>query len=183
MTPRSGDGRRPSRTPVLLVIIGFGLATTLVLVGALLASLPAAEPEITEPGTVDAPRGVNVIMRDYRFDPTPIYLVPGETVRLNVFNGGLVEHELVLGDASVQAAWAAADAAATPPGPFATAPPASVPADVGGLRVVLASGASAVVDYKVPERASMPDDELAMVCHLPGHADRGMVGDVRFPER
>jgi hypothetical protein len=28
----------------------------------------------------DEPRPVNVIMRDYRFDPTPIYFVPGETV-------------------------------------------------------------------------------------------------------
>ena len=50
-----------------------------------------------------APRDVNVIMRDYHFDPTPLYLYAGETVRLNVFNGGMVEHELVLGDAAVQA--------------------------------------------------------------------------------
>ena len=37
---------------------------------------------ITEAGTTDAPRAVTVIMRDYRFDPTPIVLVPGETVAL-----------------------------------------------------------------------------------------------------
>ena len=112
-------------------------------------------------------------MRDYRFDPMPVFLVPGETVRLAVFNGGLVDHELVIGDDAVQAAWAAADAAATPPAPFATAPPASVPPGVGGLRVVLASGASTRVDYTVPQTA-----DLSMICHLPGHVERGMAADV-----
>jgi uncharacterized cupredoxin-like copper-binding protein len=163
-----------------LVIVGLGLATTLVLVGALLASRPAATPTITQPGTAAAPRPINVIMRDYRFDPTPVYLVPGEVVRVTVFNGGLVEHELVLGDERVQAAWAAADAAATPPGPFATAPPASVAPDVGGLRVVLASGASTVVDFTV---ASDTRTAPQMICHLPGHAERGMVGEVTLVNR
>ncbi|HUR15666.1 MAG TPA: hypothetical protein VMZ33_00145 [Candidatus Limnocylindrales bacterium] len=172
--------RRPSRAPVLLVIIGFGLATTLVLIGALLASLPAPKPSIDQPGTVESPRSLNVIMRDYRFDPTPIYVVRGETIRLTVLNGGLIEHELVLGDAQVQSAWAAADAAATPPAPFATAPPASVSPDVGGLRVVLASGASQVVDYTVPTSSAEP---IQMVCHLPGHVARGMIGAVELSAR
>ena len=176
MTPQY-EKARPSRAPVLLVIVGFGLATTLVLVGALLASMPAPKPPIDQPGTVDSPRTLNVIMRDYRFDPTPIYVVPGETVRLTVLNGGLIDHELVLGDASVQAAWAAADAAATPPAPFATAPPASVSPDVGGVRILLASGASGVVDYTVPPATETP---LQMICHLPGHATRGMVGAVEL---
>jgi uncharacterized cupredoxin-like copper-binding protein len=159
--------------PVLVLLIGLGLAVTLVILGASLAAAPAPAPTIARPGTADEPRPVNVIMRDYRFDPTPIHFVPGETVRLNVINAGLVEHELVLGDAAVQAAWAVADAAATPPAPLATAPPASVPPQVGGLRLVLASGASIVVDYQVPVSGA-----LQMICHLPGHAERGMVGDV-----
>ena len=45
----------------------------------------------------------------------PVVLVAGETVRLRVLNGGLVAHELTLGDEAVQAAWARADAAVTPP--------------------------------------------------------------------
>ena len=53
-------------------------------------------------------------------------------------------------------------------GPLATAPPASVAPQVGGLRLVLASGASTVVDYQVPAAG-----ELQMICHLPGHAERG----------
>ncbi len=114
-------------------------------------------------------------MRDYRFDPTPIFVVPGENIRLNVVNGGLVEHELVLGDAALQQAWSQADAAATPPGPFATAPPASVAPGLGGVRLVLTSGSATTVDYVVPTTGS-----LELICHLPGHAERGMVGQVRL---
>jgi uncharacterized cupredoxin-like copper-binding protein len=150
-----------------------GLALVLVLLGAALAAAPAPRPSFDGPGTVDSPRPVNVILRDYRFDPTPLYLAPAETVRLTVVNGGLVEHELVLGDAAVQSAWAAANAAATPPAPFATAPPASVAAGVGGLRLLVPSGGTVVVDYTVPVAGG-----LELICHLPGHAERGMVGQV-----
>lgn len=164
-----------SRAPVLVLVLGLGLATGLVVLGASLAGAPAPTPDVSRPGTSDAPRPVNVIMRDYRFDPTPIYLVPGETVQLNVVNGGLVEHELVLGDAALQQAWSWANAAATPPGPFATAPPASVAPGLGGVRLVLSSGSATTVDYVVPATGS-----LELICHLPGHAERGMVGQVRL---
>ena len=164
-----------SRAPVAVVIVGLGIAGALVLLGAALAGAPAAAPQSLVPGLPGQPREVNVIMRDYRFDPTPVYLVPSETVRLNILNGGLVEHELVLGDALVQDAWARADAAATPPAPFATPPPASVAPDVGGLRVLLGSGGSVAVDFVVPAGG-----ELKLICHLPGHAERGMVGRVEF---
>ena len=152
---------------------GLGLALGLVLLGAALATAPAPPPRIDQPGTVESPRSVNVILRDYRFDPTPLYLIPGETVRLHVLNGGLVEHELVLGDATFQQAWSAADAAATPAGLFASAPPASVDPAVNGLRLVLGSGGATVVDYAVPSSG-----ELQLFCHLPGHVERGMVGEI-----
>ena len=172
------SARPISRLPVVFLVGGLALAVTLVLLGAALASAPPPTPVIVSPGTVDAPRPVSVILRDYRFDPTPLHLVPGETVQLNVFNGGLVEHELVLGDEDVQAAWAAADAVATPPAPFATAPPASVGPDVGGLRVVVASGGLTTVNYMVPQAG-----ELQLVCHLVGHAERGMVGQITLRSR
>src|SRR5690242_7241528 len=82
---------------------------------------PVASPPIGSPGTAASPRPVTVIMRDYRFDPTPLHLYAGETISLTVFNAGMVEHELVLGDQTVQNAWALADADATPAAPFATA--------------------------------------------------------------
>jgi uncharacterized cupredoxin-like copper-binding protein len=154
------------------------LAVSLVLLGADLAARPVASPPLGQPGTADQPRDVTVILRDYRFDPTPLYLFRGETIRLTVVNAGMVEHELVLGDAAVQSAWASADAGATPPAPFTTAPPASAPADTGGLRVLLASGAATSVTYVVPDGG-----ELLLICHLPGHAERGMVGQVVRVER
>lgn len=169
----SGGAPRISRAPVVVTVIFFAVAVTLVVIGAQLSLQPAPSFAIDQPGTATQPRPLNVIMRDYRFDPTPVVLVPGETVRITVFNAGLVDHEMVLGDAAVQSAWHAADAAATPPGLFQTAPPASVPAGTGGLRVLLSSGKQQVVEYTVPASG-----ELALICHLPGHIERGMVGAV-----
>jgi uncharacterized cupredoxin-like copper-binding protein len=166
---------RVSRAPVVVVIGFFAIALMLVLIGSQRPGEPPPDVEIARAGTPEAPRDVTVIMRDYRFDPTPVVLVPGETVRLTVLNGGLVEHELTLGDEAVQAAWARADAAATPPAPFATPPPARVPPGTGGLRLLVGSGQQVTVTYTVPQ-----EDALALVCHLPGHVERGMVGGVEL---
>jgi uncharacterized cupredoxin-like copper-binding protein len=163
---------RISRAPLLVVIVGGLLAISLVVLGAKLAGQPAPTPDLSSPGTAGHPRAVSVIMRDYLFNPSTLYLVSGETVEFHLFNAGIVSHEFVLGDAVVQAAWRAADAA-TPPAAFATPPPASVPPGIGGLRVLLPSGASGTVTYTVP--ASVP---LELLCQLPGHAERGMVAEV-----
>lgn len=171
--PNPVNTRRVSRLPVLVLVVGLGGAVALVLLGAGMAAQPVESPPLGSPGTPERPREVSVILRDYRFDPTPFYLRPGETVRLNVFNGGMVEHELVLGHAAVQSAWATADAAASPQAPFATPPPASAPAGTGGVRLLLPSGGSTSVLYRVPE-----DEQLQLVCHLAGHVEQGMVGQV-----
>jgi len=157
-----------------VVVVVFAIvATTLVLIGMQRPSEPPPDVEITTAGTAAEPRPVTVIMRDYRFDPTPVVLVPGETVRFTVFNAGLEVHDFVLGDAAVQQAWSEADAAATPPNLLATAPPASVPPGTGGLRIYLRSGQQASVDYAVPS-----DEQLSLLCHIPGHIEKGMVGRV-----
>lgn len=161
-----------------MLIGGLGLAVGLVLLGADLAARPVASPLLGQPGTAAAPREVTVILRDYRFDPTPLYVYRGETIRLTVVNAGMLEHELVLGDAAVQSAWAQADAAATPGAAFATAPPASAPAGTGGLRVVLPSGGSARVLYQVPD-----EGDVLLLCNLPGHQERGMIGQVVLRSR
>jgi uncharacterized cupredoxin-like copper-binding protein len=159
-----------------MVVAGFlVVAVVLVLVGAERSAAPAPSVGIARAGTPDQPRDVVVIMRDYLFDPTPLVLVPGETIRLTAFDAGLQPHELVLGDAEVQEAWAAAHAAATPPAAFATPPPASVPPGTGGLRVWLGSGDRTAVDWAVPASG-----ELLLMCHLPGHVEQGMVGRVEL---
>ena len=117
-------------------------------------------------------------MRDYAFDPTPLYLFPGETIRLTVINGGMVEHELVLGDGATQQAWAQADALATPPAAFSSSPPASVAPDIGGVRVLLDSGQQTSLIYQVPV-----NEGLQLMCHLPGHVEHGMVGEVTLINR
>jgi uncharacterized cupredoxin-like copper-binding protein len=157
-----------------VVVGGLALAVALVLLGARLAAAPATVPDLSSPGTRDQPRSINVILREYAFNPTPLHLVAGETVQFELINGGLIAHEFVLGDAAVQQAWALADALATPAGLFATPPPASVPADVGGLRAVLQPGATARLHFEVPRA----DTTLQLMCHLPGHVERGMVGAV-----
>jgi uncharacterized cupredoxin-like copper-binding protein len=163
-----------SRAPVYVLLTFLGVAVVLVLIGAMRSAekLPAA-PAIIQPGTSDAPRNVTVIMRDFLFEPAPLALVPGETVRITTVNAGLEPHELVLGDAGVQLARTAADAAATPPGPFATSPPASVSPGTGGVRLLVASGGQASVDWTVPAGAP-----LLLQCHLPGHLEKGMTGVV-----
>lgn len=161
-----------------MTLAGLTLAGLLVILGAKLAGAPAPTPDLSRPGTPAEPRPVNVILRDYVFNPTPLYLVPGETVEFRLINGGLVRHELVLGDETVQRAWASANAAATPPGAFATAPPASVGPEVGGIEVSLAPGESRTVTYTVPV-----EEVLQLVCQLPGHVERGMVGSVILATR
>ena len=157
----------------MVVIVFAVVATALIFIGMQRSGEPPPDVDITVAGTPADPRPVTVIMRDYRFDPTPIVLVPGETVRFNIFNAGLEVHDFVIGDGDVQKAWSEADAAATPPNLFATAPPASVPPDTGGLRVFLRSGEQAAVDYGVPS-----DEQLSLLCHIPGHIEKGMIGRV-----
>lgn len=174
----AGHERGVSRAPVVVLIAGLTLAGALVLLGARLAGAPAPSPDLSRPGTPAEPREVNVVLRDYAFNPTPLFLVAGETLRFNLVNGGLVIHEFVIGDAAVQQAWAAANAAATPGAAFATPPPASAPPGTGGLRVVLVSGESRRVTYEVPLSG-----QLQLLCHLAGHVEEGMVGQVVIVNR
>ena len=117
---------------------------------------------------------MNIIAKDYSFLPDSLDLVPGETVLLHVINGGLVVHEAVIGDASVQDAWEAAEAAtaSAPPGPT---PVVSVPPDVSGIRIVVASGQRVDLSWTVPPGVAAPGAPPWIVgCHIPGHWERGM---------
>lgn len=160
------------RTPAALV------ATLAIVVGAAgCEATPGATPPIT-PGSGAAPRELNVIARDFSFDPDVVDLVPGETVLVHVVNAGLVVHEAVIGDMRVQDAWEAAEAARADPPPGPT-PLVSVPPDVAGLRVVVQSGQRADVRWAVPSSAA-DEGPWFVGCHIPGHWALGMVVPVRF---
>ncbi len=153
-------------------------AFLLAILPLVLAACASAAPAATRPisaGTEADPREVNIIARDYRFDPAPVDLVPGETVLLHLINGGLEVHEMVIGDATVQDAWEVAEAVTlgAPPGPT---PLVSVPPGTGGLRVVVRSGERVDVRWTVPSSSAA----LIVGCHIPGHWARGMQVPVRF---
>lgn len=161
-----------------------GLAVALLLIVVLVASTaacesgPAATPRIT-PGTSDHPRTVVILAKDYTFVPAIVDLVPGETVLLQLVNGGLVVHEAVLGPLPVQDAWEAAEAptASAPPGPT---PQVSVEPGLAGLRIVVMSGERKDTTWTVPPSAAGDAGGWFVGCHIPGHWALGMVVPVRF---
>jgi uncharacterized cupredoxin-like copper-binding protein len=157
----------PFLQAVLLVVL-------VMAVGACREAGPAATPPIS-PGSEAAPRELNIIAREYRFDPPTVDLVRGETVLLHVINAGLETHEAVIGDAAVQDAWEVAEAGTigAPPGPT---PLVSVPPGMEGLRVVVRSGERVDVRWTVPT-GTQP---LIVGCHIPGHWAKGMHVPVRF---
>jgi uncharacterized cupredoxin-like copper-binding protein len=148
---------------------------TLVILGCDAGAASPTPPIV--PGVAAAPREVNLIAKDYTFLPDTLDLVPGETVLLHVINGGLEVHEAVLGDASVQDAWEAAEApvAGAPPGPT---PVVSVPPGVAGVRIVVRSGERVDLVWTVPAGAAAT--AWIVGCHIPGHLARGMQIPIRW---
>ena len=139
---------------------------------------PSPTPPIV-PGSSASPREVNIIAKDYAFLPDALDLAPGETVLLHVINGGLEVHEVVIGNAAVQAAWEVVEAATEgrPPGPT---PVVSVPPDVAGLRIVVHSGERVDAVWTVPADAAGDATAWVVGCHIPGHWARGMQIPVRW---
>jgi uncharacterized cupredoxin-like copper-binding protein len=160
--------------PVLLLVL---VAVVGAVVSACDPGAPPPTPPIS-PGTAAAPREVNIIARDWTFQPSVVDVVPGETVLLHVINGGLDVHEAVIGDDAAQAAWESAEASAgvgQAPGPT---PRVSLDPSVGGLRIVVASGARVDQLWTVP--AAAPAGGLVVGCHIPGHWAKGMIVPIRF---
>ncbi|MBF6605047.1 MAG: hypothetical protein IVW53_05625 [Chloroflexi bacterium] len=164
MEPRS----RQTLAAALFVIAAASIVSGCDSGGPTLTPTPTA-------GTVDRPREVNIIAREYAFSPPVVDLIPGETVLLHVINAGLDVHEAVIGDAATQDAWEAAEAAVegAPPGPT---PVVTVPPGVSGLRIVVQSGQRVDVRWTVP--AGGP--ALIVGCHIPGHWAKGMQVPVRL---
>ena len=153
------------------------LLAALAVVAACDPGTPPPTPPIS-PGTAASPREVNIIARDWTFQPSVVDVVAGETVLLHVINGGLDVHEAVIGDDRAQDAWEQAEAAASvgqKPGPT---PRVSLDPSVGGLRIVVGSGQRVDMTWTVPSVA--PTGGLVVGCHIPGHWAKGMVVPIRF---
>ena len=165
---------RTGRAAVLLVA---ALASIALASAGCEAGPPPPTPPIV-PGSSAAPREVNIVMKDWIFLPDPVDVVPGETVLLHIVNGGLEVHEAVIGDQTVQDAWEAAESAAAGPPPGPT-PVVSVPPDVAGIRVVVASGQRVDLVWTVPgDLATL--GSLLLGCHIPGHWAKGMRAAIRI---
>lgn len=133
------------------------------------------------PGTAADPREVIIVARDYLFVPPVVDLVPGETVTFQVVNGGLIVHEAIVGDMAVQDAWERAEAeAAMAGGPPGSSPAVSVPPDLVGLRILVASGERRDVTWTVALEAVSVPGGWFIGCHIPGHWGEGMVATVRL---
>ncbi|HEY4190674.1 MAG TPA: hypothetical protein VGM28_09650 [Candidatus Limnocylindrales bacterium] len=172
----STSPRRTARGRALTLAVAT-IVVSLV-VGACDAGTPAGTPPIT-PGTSAAPREVNIVARDYTYVPSVIDLAPGETVTLHVLNGGLEQHEAIIGTLGDQLAWEAGEEAVlgAPPGPTPNVPS---PAGFEGVRVVVGSGQRVDVTWTVPPDAASAPGGWFVGCHIPGHWQKGMVVPVRL---
>jgi hypothetical protein len=139
---------------------------------------PVITPAIT-PGTPADPREVVLVARDYAFVPPVVDLVPGETVVIQLVDGGLIGHEAVFGPSAVQDAWEAVEAPLSSAAPGAS-PPVSIAPALGGLRIVVTSGERKDVTWTVPSDAAADAGGWFVGCHIPGHWAEGMVVPVRF---
>jgi uncharacterized cupredoxin-like copper-binding protein len=160
---------RTATTPLALILV-----VVLSAAGCDAGAAPPTPP--IRAGSSSAPREVSVVLKDWVFLPDPVDLVPGETVRLHVINGGLDIHELVIGDQAVQDAWELAEAAHADPPPGPT-PVVSVAPEQAGIRVVVASGQRIDLTWTVPGAAET--GRLILGCHIPGHWAKGMRAAVR----
>lgn len=167
---RSRTGARAAGAVV--VVLAFVLATA-----GCEAGPPPPTPPIV-PGSSAAPREVNIVMKDWVFLPDPVDVVPGETVLLHVVNGGLEIHEAVIGSLAVQDAWEGAEAAAANPPPGPT-PVVSVPSDMAGIRIVVASGQRVDLVWTVPADPATVGT-LVLGCHIPDHWAKGMRAAIRI---
>lgn len=176
----SSSPRFPHRAARPLAQVA-GLALAAIIVAACGSTAPGATPPIT-PGTGSAPRTVNIVARDYAYVPTTVDLVPGETVKFQVINGGLVVHEAIVADLEDQMAWEAAEAAVAdpPPGPTPFVPD---PPGFEGTRIVVESGQRLDVTWTVPPDAASAPTGWFVGCHIPGHWAKGMVVPVRFVDQ
>jgi uncharacterized cupredoxin-like copper-binding protein len=131
---------------------GVAAVVAVLLSAAALAATAAASPPPT--------RTVDVHIRFSRFDLSSLQISPGETVHFVVTNEDPIDHEFLVGDASMQRI----HEDGTEPAHGARPGEISVPA-----------GETVETTYTFPDQLE-PGWEFA--CHLPGHYAYGMRGPI-----
>lgn len=134
-----------------------GLAATVVtflLAAAVQATADARDATVLGPGQVT----VTVDIEHSRFVPDRLTVRAGTVVSFEVVNHDPIHHELVLGDAAVHEAHEHGTELVHPP----------VPGEVS-----TGPNATGMTFYAFEEPGT-----VTFACHLPGHVDYGMVGEV-----
>ncbi len=129
-------------------------------VGSLLV-LVAIAPACTPATATSDVRKVHVRMHHSRFLPGAIEVEPGETVRFVVENTDPIDHEFLVGDARLQQIHEEGTEAHHPPRPGEMSVPAL---------------STRITTYTF----SADEAELIFGCHLPGHYDYGMRGEIEI---
>jgi uncharacterized cupredoxin-like copper-binding protein len=136
-------------------VLGLVAAVVTAALGYGVDSLGADEPAALGPGVVT----VTMDIEHSRFDVDHLDVRQGTTVRFVVRNHDPIDHELVVGDDAVHARHASGNEAFHPP----------VPGEVS-----VGAGETALTFYEFDDVGT-----FEFVCHLPRHAEYGMVGTVR----
>jgi uncharacterized cupredoxin-like copper-binding protein len=126
-------------------------------------------------GTTDAPRDIAVTMTDnLRFDPGTIVVAEGETVRFLLDNPTAASHDFLIGDLEEQLHHHEEMAAGMGHDEMAADEEMAAESE-GGLppAITLEPGTSAEVIATFDEAG-----DLVIGCHVPGHWEAGMRGDI-----
>ncbi|MFN8050955.1 MAG: hypothetical protein U0Q22_05940 [Acidimicrobiales bacterium] len=158
------------------VVVAVVLAVSVVTAGCADDGGSASQSPTTAVGSTTPSRLIEIVMRDYSFEPAALTARAGETVTLRFINKGTVRHEAVIGDEAVQIAHAQMMASMA-----TTTVTAKLSAfHVGDLRahpgmnapnvISVEAGATGDVTYSLAKKA-----HLLIGCHEIGHYERGMV--------
>ena len=116
-----------------------------------------------DPGTTPEETIEVRTMRGFRFEPGEVEVAAGETVRFVVENTDKVPHEFVLGNEPYQQVH---DSQASSGG---------VPHDYSAYSVHVDPGQTRSFEWKFDRSG-----RVLFACHVPGHYERGMIGEIRI---
>ncbi len=151
--PSSGR-RRPRRWVVLAVALVVALAVGGAGYAVEAATSDDPTPSLVGPGEVT----VQVDVEHSLFAPEQLRVVEGTRVRFVVVNGDPINHELVVGPPDIHARHANGTEAEHP----------SIPGEVS-----VGPNGTAVTTFRFDETGT-----FEFACHLPGHYEHGMHGEV-----